>query len=120
MTIRNYVTDSALNPSTLVCFSTTDMHVTAATGPTSELIGVSDELPHNAGDRVDVIRSGPTLVQYGGTVNRGDWLTANATGQAVTAAPAAGTNNPVIGRAEVAGVAGDIVEIILAVGQIQG
>lgn len=120
MTIRNYTADGATNPSRIAKFSTADGHVVQAAAATDALIGVFDELAHAAGERCDVIRAGATLVQYGGNVTRGDWLTSDANGNAVTAAPAAGANNGVIGRAEVSGVAGDIVPIVLAIGQIQG
>ena len=120
MTIRNYTADGATNPSRIAKFSTADGHVAQAAANTDALIGVFDELAHADGERCDVIRAGSTLVQYGGAVTRVDWLTSDANGKAVKAAPAAGSNASVIGRAEVSGVDGDIVPIVLAIGQIQG
>lgn len=118
--IINYTADAATTASTIAKFSSSDGHVVPAAAAADELIGVFDELSHASGERCDVIRAGRTLITYGGNVTRGDWLTSNASGQAVTAAPAAGANASVIGRAEVSGVAGDIVPIVLAIGQIQG
>lgn len=118
--IINYTADAATVASTIAKFGTADGHVVPAAAATDELIGVFDEVSHASGDRCDVIRAGRTLITYGGAVTRGAWLTANASGQAVTAAPVAGANVSVIGRAEVSGVAGDIVPIVLAIGQNQG
>lgn len=120
MTIRNYTADGATNPSRIAKFSTADGHVVQAAAATDELIGVFDELAHATGERCDVIRAGATLIQYGGTVTRGDWLTSDASGNAVKAAPTTGAAASVIGRAEVSGVSGDIVPIVLAIGQITG
>jgi hypothetical protein len=47
-------------------------------------------------------------------------LTTDSSGRAVTAAPAAGVNNGVIGVAFVSGVLGDIGSVILSQGRIQG
>lgn len=118
--IKNYTADGATTAYSIAKFGSADGDAALAAASTDKLIGVFDELAHADGERCDVIRAGATLVQYGGTVTRGDWLTANASGLAVTAAPTTGVNASVIGRAEVSGVSGDIVPIVLAVGQIQG
>lgn len=118
--IRNYTADGATGAYLIAKFGAADGQAKQAAAATDAVMGVFDELAHASGERCDVIRAGDALVQYGGTVARGDWLTANASGQAVKAAPAAGANNSVIGRAEVSGVSGDIVPIVLAIGQIQG
>lgn len=115
---RNYVTDAATGAYLIAKFGAEDGGVAQASAATDEILGVFDELAHASGERADVIRSGFAQVQYGGTVTRGDWLTSDANGKAVTAAPAATASVSVIGRAEVSGVAGDIVPIVLAVGQI--
>lgn len=118
--IRNYTAGAATGAYLIAKFGSADGAVVQAAAATDEVIGVFDELAHASGERADVIRAGYAHVQYGGTVTRGDWLTSDADGKAVKAAPAAGDNASVIGRAEVSGVAGDIVSIVLAVGQIQG
>jgi hypothetical protein len=85
------------------------------------LMGVTDRLGAAvAGDRIDVVRSGIAEVEFGGTVARGDPLTADASGRAVAAAPAAGANAYVIGFAEVSGVLGDIGSASILPGRIQG
>lgn len=85
------------------------------------LLGVSDEIGQaTAGQRVDVILSGIADVEYGGTVARNARLTTDATGRAVTAAPAAGANNGIIGIALVSGVVGDIGSVYIAQSVLQG
>jgi Uncharacterized conserved protein (DUF2190) len=64
--------------------------------------------------------AGIVELRAGGAVARGDWLTADGSGKAVAAAPAAGTNNNVIGRALASGVLNDVIPVLLAPGRIQG
>jgi hypothetical protein len=64
--------------------------------------------------------AGIAYVKLGGTVARGDILTSDTNGNAITAAPAAGTNNRTIGIARVSGVVGDVAEVMLALGTFQG
>ena len=86
--------------------------VQAAAG-TDACFGVSDSLgAAAANDPVDIIRGGIAEVIYGGTVTRGDPLTANAAGKAVKAA----TGNRIIGFAEVSGVAGDRGSVFISPG----
>ena len=85
-----------------------------------KLIGVSTGIASASGDRVDVVLSGITEVEYGGNVTGGDLLTTDANGKAVTAAPAAGTNNRVIGVAMESGVSGDIGSVLIEQGSVQG
>lgn len=118
--LRNYTTQAATAAYRLAKFGSADNTVIQSAAATDEIIGVFDELAHASGERADVVRGGPCLVQLGGTVTRGDWLTSDADGKAVTAAPATGSNVSTIGRAEVSGVAGDIVPHVLVIGQIQG
>jgi len=84
------------------------------------IIGVANNLGAASGDRGDMVTAGDAEVEYGGAVTRGDWLTSDADGKAVAAAPGAGTNNNVGGRALVSGVAGDIGKVRIALGRIQG
>lgn len=113
--IRNYVTAAATNPYRLAKFGGADGQVVQAAAATDKLIGAFDELAHASGERADVVRDGRCLIQLGGTVTRGDWLTSDANGKAVTAAPAAQATVTTIGRAEVSGVDGDIVEHVIQI-----
>jgi hypothetical protein len=73
-----------------------------------------------AGEPVDVVMSGVATVEYGGNVTVGALLTANATGQAIAATAAAGSNVRVIGIAMVGGVSGDLGAVLLSPGSFQG
>lgn len=118
---RNFKAEAAIPANTLVKLSaTTDGQVLAAAAVGDKLIGVSTDIAAAINERCDVILEGAADVLYGGAVTRGDLLTSDATGRAVTAAPGAGVNNSVIGRALVSGVAGDIGQCIISVGTTQG
>lgn len=91
-----------------------------AAAATDALMGVSTDIPAAVGNTADVIRSGLAPVEYGGVVARGDALSADASGRAVVAAPAAGSNVRIIGFAEVSGVLGDIGSVHIAPGVMQG
>lgn len=119
---KAYLAGATLNPYRLVKFGADDDHViqTAAVG--DAIFGVID-IPGSAAaaeDRVDVMTHGIADVILGGTVTRGGLITTDATGQGVAAAPAAGVNNSVIGRAMISGVVGDIIPVLIATGQVQG
>lgn len=86
-----------------------------ATAATDKLLGTSDELDHVAGEMVDIAIGPVPFVRLGGTVAVGDWLTSNGTGAAIATTTA---GNQVIGRAEVAGVAGDVITYFRAPGQL--
>jgi hypothetical protein len=84
-------------------------------------IGVSDMSADVAsGGRCDVRLTGVPEVEAGGNIVRGALLTSDASGRAVTAAPAAGANNRIIGFALQSAVLGDIIDVVLAQGSTQG
>ena len=117
--VKNNIADGVIAACTIVKFSA-DAHVVQAAAVSDSLVGVTTDIPAAIGDRCDVIVHGLADVLYGGTVTRGDMLTTDSSGRAVTAAPAAGVNNVVIGMAFVSGVVGDIGAVILSQGKIQG
>lgn len=118
--IVNYTAEGALAKNRIVCFGATDGTVKQATAATDGMIGVTEGFAYAAGERADIVRSGFADVEYGGTVTRGQPLTADAQGRAIAAAPSAGTNNRIIGYAEVSGVVGDIGSVFIGAEQIQG
>ncbi len=119
--VENFDAGAVISPYRFVQPGAADGAVIQAAAVGDPIIGVSDSLGADAaGDRVDIQTMGVAEVELGGTVTRGDFLTSNATGQAIAAAPATGVNNSVGGRARVSGVAGDIIDVLLAPGQIQG
>lgn len=118
--IKCYVAETTVGKYRIVKPGSTDDHVVQAAAASEALMGVSGFVGGDAGGRVDIIKSGITDVEYGGSVTRGDWLTSDANGKAVAAAPVVGANTNVIGRAEVSGISGDIGSVLIAPGRIQG
>ena len=118
--IKTFVAEAAIVKHRLVVFGTSDANVVQASAATDALVGVADTLDAGAGERLDVVLTGVAEVEFGGTVSRGDLLTADVDGKAVVAAPAVGVNNRVAGVAMVSGVAGDVGAVLLMPTQIQG
>jgi hypothetical protein len=118
--IRNFKAEAAIAAFTIVKHGTADGQVVPAAAVSDKLLGVSTDVAPAITERCDVILGGIADVLYGGTVARGDILTSDASGRAVTAAPAAGTNNRVIGVAMVSGVVGDIGQVDINQGMMQG
>ena len=98
-----------------------DYKVVQAAAATDAIIGVSD-CPGGvvSGARVDVVLFGIAELEYGGAVTRGAWITSDANGKAVAAAPAAGANASTGGRAPVTAASGDQLSTLFIPGQIQG
>lgn len=117
---RCFTAKSAIPEFSIVKIGTADWEALLAASGNDSIIGVSTDIPANTGERCDVILNGTADILYGGTITRGDWLTADSNGRAVTAAPAAGVNSNVIGRAQVSGVLGDIGAVIISASRIQG
>jgi len=101
-------------------FGADDDTLSQATASTEDLVGVFQHTTAAAGDEVRVMLSGISNVKLGGTVTRGNPITSDANGKGVAAAPGAGVNANVIGRALASGVDGDIIPVFLAPGRIQG
>lgn len=117
---KNYLAGGAIAAHTIVKPGADDDSVVAAAANSDALIGVVESFDVASGERCDVVVAGIAEVKLGGTVTRGDFITANASGQGLAAAPAAGVNNVVIGRALMSGVSGDVIRVLLAPGRIQG
>jgi hypothetical protein len=118
--IKNHVADGAVSPFRIVKPGAADGKAAQASAATDALMGISGELAAADGERLDVVRAGIADVEYGGTVTRGAPITADASGRAVAAAPAAGANVRIIGFAEVSAVLGDIAPALIAPGVMQG
>lgn len=114
--LKNYVAGAATTKYRIAKFGASDREVVQAAAATDALIGVFAELDASQGERVDVVRVGMPLVEYGGNVTRGDALTADADGKAIKAQPSAGTRVSIVGYAEVSAVAGDIDHMLIAPG----
>ena len=118
--IKTYVAEAAVAAYRIVKPGAADANVVPAAGVNDALMGINGAIAGDINKRADIIHSDIADVEYGGPVTRGDWLTSDVSGKAVTAAPAAGTNNNVIGRALVSGVLGDIGSCLICPGRIQG
>jgi len=101
-------------------FGADDDTLSQATASTEEIVGVFQHTTSAVGDEVRVMLDGISRVVLGGTVARGNYLTSDANGKAVAAAPGAGVNAYVIGQALASGVAGDIIPVHIEKTRIQG
>jgi hypothetical protein len=107
--IKNYTAEAAIGANRIVKFGATDYNVLQSAAADELLIGVNENLPVEAGERVDVIRAGLASVEFGGAVARGQPVTSDANGKAVAAA----AGDSVIGIAETTSIAGDIAPVLL-------
>ena len=113
-----YTAEGTIAPFRIVKFGTSDGNVLQASASSDGLIGVATAVGANSystGNRLDVCRAGLAEVEYGGQITRGDKLTADSNGKAITITNAmlvAGVVNS-IGTAEVSGVAGDIGSVMV-------
>lgn len=115
-----YLAEAIIAACRIVKHGTADDKVIQAAAVSDGIMGVTTSVPAAIGEHVDVIKSGIANVEYGATVTRGAPLTTDSVGRAVVAAPAAGVNNRIIGFAEVAGVVGDIGQVWIEPGVMQG
>lgn len=118
--IKAFNAGAAISARRIVKFGADENTVVQAAAATDISIGVSTFVAAASGERADVVLGGTADVEYGGTITLGAPLTADSVGRAVVAAPAAGVNNPVIGRALQAGVVGDIGSVLICQGTLQG
>lgn len=116
----NHVAQGAIAAFRIVKPGTADRTLVQAAASTDALIGVMESVAPAAGERCDAVRVGVARLEYGGTVAAGDPITADANGRGIKAAPAAGSNVRIVGFAEVAAVSGDIADVLLAPGVMQG
>lgn len=119
---KSYTAEGAISANRIVKVGAADWGAlqAASAAVTEFMIGVSTEVDSVSGERVDVVHEGIADLKLGGTVARGAPVTSDASGQGVAPAPAAGTNNRIIGFALVSGVNGDIIPVLLAPSVMQG
>lgn len=117
---KSYLAEAAISAFTIVRAGAADYGVVAASAVSDRIVGVTTEIDAALGERVDVVHEGIADLKIGGNVARGDFLTTNASGQGVTAAPAAGTNNQIIGKALISGVSGDVIPVLISMSMLQG
>ncbi|NOT18564.1 MAG: DUF2190 family protein [Sulfuriferula sp.] len=118
---KNYVAGVAIPAYTLVKFGSDDSTVVPAAAATDFVIGVTMDIAAAQGERVDVEVIGTAYVVAGAAAARGALVASDASGRGVTAAPAAGVNNRIVGIfLEAPSAAGDVVRILLNQGSLQG
>jgi hypothetical protein len=117
---KSFDAAGALLANSIVKVGAADYQVLQAGAATDPLLGITTEINANAGERADVAMIGIADLKLGGTVAAGDFICANYAGYGVTAAPAAGANNTVVGTAIIAGVTGDIIPVLINPFTLQG
>jgi len=115
---------------TIAKFGSDDNTLSPAAAATDSLIGLFQHTTAEAGEEVRVLMSGISRVVLGGTVTRGNRLTSDANGKAVSATRHTHTENTAasytqnattqaasavntIGIALASGVSGDIIPVLL-------
>lgn len=129
--IKSLLAEAAIAAHRIVKCGAADSGALQAAASTDAMFGVSTDIAAAIGERCDVIKLGDADVEYGGTVTRGDELTADANGKAIAATRHSHTENTaaayaqnaatgtatltrVIGIANVSGVLGDIGSVAIA------
>jgi Uncharacterized conserved protein (DUF2190) len=100
---KSYTANTAIARRRFVEFDGVSGRVKQADVATDKIIGVSQDIDIVAGERIDLSMIGIGVVEAGGNIAHGDWLTCDAQGRAVAAA----VGNTVFGKALSAASAGD-------------
>ena len=111
--IKSYTAGGAIAANTLLKFGADDRTMVPAVTATDAIIGVAD-LAASTGQMVDCIMDGIAMVKAGGTITRGQPITANASGQGVASTAAVGAR--IVGFALASAVSGDLFPVQLAPG----
>lgn len=116
-----FLAGATVTPNRLVKIGAADQTVIMGAAAADLPVGVSAQLVTAAsGERVDVVMSGVYEVIAGGSVTRGAPICSDANGAGVVSAPAAGTNNGIVGFALEAAAAGDLFAVMIAPSVRQG
>lgn len=118
--IKSARAEAAVAGNRIVKYGTADAQVLQSAAATDLHVGVSTNLDTDAGDQVDIVKTGPAEVRLGASVTRGQKLTSDASGRAIAAAPAAGSNVQIVGIADASGVVDDIIPCTVAPSVMQG
>jgi len=119
--VTNHLAEGAIVVNRLVKYGATDRGILQASASTDFIIGSCMESGAAIGERQDVSRAGIGWVEAGAAIVRGSPITSDASGRAITAAPAAGVNARIAGFAdESASAAGDVIRYVIEPGLMQG
>lgn len=119
--IKSWTAGAAITQNRIVKMGAANGAVILAAAAADQPVGVSvTSIDPASGARVDVVHAGIYEIKAGGTITRGARVTSDATGQAVAAAPAGGTNNGIVGIALQDAAAGDMVDVLINPCTFQG
>ena len=118
--VKNFVAAAAIAKYRIVSFGASEGQVVQSTSDAGVLGVTGPRGAAAAGDRIDIYLSEIRDVEFGAPVTFGDYVTADATGRAVKAAPGAGVKMEVLGRAMETGPVGTIGKIKIEPQQITG
>lgn len=107
--IKTFTAPTAVPGYTIATLATGANAVETANAGTDALIGVTTSIGTQDNARCDVIMGGIVEVLIGGAVTKGDLLTTDASGHAVTAI----STDRKLGIALATGVSGDIIPVFL-------
>ena len=111
---KNYLSGAAVLPYRFCKFGSSDTAIVTAAAATDAIIGVSGQVgAPAAGQQIDITLMGIGEVTLAANLARGVLVTSDANGAAVAAATA---NNRIAGTLLMSGVAGDVVPVMLAIG----
>lgn len=118
--IKSFTAGAAIAAFRIVKFSATDVVIPGAAA-TDRLIGICGDVAPAINERCETVIFGIAYCEAGAAIAQGDMVTSDAVGRGITAAPAAGVNNRVIGVAwDAASAAGDVIRVSLEPGVMQG
>jgi hypothetical protein len=117
---KSHTAEAAISANRFVKPGAADYGVVTAAAATDKIIGITTEIDAATGERTDVVLEGIADLKLGGTVARGDMLTSDATGQGITATPAAGANVRIGAMAMISGVIGDVIPAKIVQSTLQG
>lgn len=104
-----FLAGATIAPNLLVKIGAADQTVIPGAAAADVVVGVSAQsITAASGDRVDVVMSGVYEVKSGGVITRGAPICSNGSGQGIVSAPAAGTNNGIVGFALEEAASGDL------------
>jgi hypothetical protein len=124
--VKGFKPTAAIGAFLAVKFGADDQTITLATAVGDLTIGFTNEIAAVAadvtnGNLIDVVLDGVAEATAGAAITRGARLTINSTGQVVTAAPASGVNNQIIGIALASAASADeVIPVLMQRSIMQG
>lgn len=115
---KNFDAGAGITAFSIVKPGAVDTAVILAAAAGDKLLGITTIVPSLIGEPVDVIMDGPAPLKLGGPVDIGDFVTSDAAGLGLKAAPGAGTSCRTIGMALQSGILGDVIDVDVEPGQI--